>query len=113
MKCQFAWFPLAKATYTDTRTKDTIMGWHTAVYVLYSDFINHHIPGARWCWFDARRFCEPWLAWVSMERSLRQLGPARALFKRAYSRKFEEGGQVALAYEWLKFEREEGRCEGC
>jgi hypothetical protein len=44
-----------------------------------------------------------------MERSLRQLGPARALFKRAYSRKFEEGGQVALAYEWLKFEREEGR----
>jgi hypothetical protein len=46
---------------------------------------------------------------VTMERALRQLGPARALFKRAYSRKYEEGGQVTLAYEWLKFEREEGR----
>ncbi len=44
-----------------------------------------------------------------MERALRQLPAARSLFKRAYSRKFEEGGQLALAYEWLKFEREEGR----
>ncbi|KAF6257164.1 hypothetical protein COO60DRAFT_1271527 [Scenedesmus sp. NREL 46B-D3] len=59
------------------------------------------------------RYCETWLAWVTMERALRQLGPARALFRRAYSRKYEEGGQVTLAYEWLKFEREEGRCGWC
>lgn len=45
-----------------------------------------------------------------MERGLRQLGAARSLFKRAYSRKFEEGGQLTLAYEWIRFEREEGRC---
>lgn len=46
---------------------------------------------------------------MAQERALRQLAPARSIFKRAYSRKFEEGGQVTLAYEWLKFEREEGR----
>ncbi|WIA33569.1 hypothetical protein OEZ86_006693 [Tetradesmus obliquus] len=57
------------------------------------------------------RYCETWLAWVAQERALRQLGPARSIFKRAYSRKFEEGGQVTLAYEWLKFEREEGSAE--
>lgn len=44
-----------------------------------------------------------------MERSLRQLAAARSLYKRCYSRSFEEGGQLALAYEWIKFEREEGR----
>jgi hypothetical protein len=46
-----------------------------------------------------------------MERALRQLQGARAVFKRAYSRRYDAaGGQLALAYEWLRFEREEGRC---
>ncbi|KAF8058134.1 sart3 [Scenedesmus sp. PABB004] len=57
------------------------------------------------------RYAETWLAWAAMERSLRELGAARSLFKRAYSRKYEAGGQVALAYEWMKFEREEGSAE--
>lgn len=62
------------------------------------------------CWPD--RYYETWLAWANMERALRQLPAARSVFKRCYSRRFEEGGQAALAYEWLRFEREEGRC-GC
>lgn len=57
----------------------------------------------------ALRYYETWLAWINMERGLRQIPAARSLFKRCYSRHFEEGGQLALAYEWIKFEREEGR----
>jgi len=44
-----------------------------------------------------------------MERHLRQLASSRSVFKRCYTRKFEEGGQLAMAHEWLRFEREEGR----
>eukprot|EP00879_Flechtneria_rotunda_P028124 GHRR01030203.1.p1 GENE.GHRR01030203.1~~GHRR01030203.1.p1 ORF type:complete len:418 (+),score=131.17 GHRR01030203.1:417-1670(+) len=57
------------------------------------------------------RYYETWLAWTTMERQLRQIPQARSLFKRCYSRKLEEGGQLALAYEWLRFEREEGSAE--
>ena len=43
-----------------------------------------------------------------MERSLRNIREARGVYKRAHSRKLEEGGQVAICMDWLKFEREEG-----
>lgn len=44
-----------------------------------------------------------------MERSLRQVPGARAVFKRCIGRKMEADGQLALAMQWLRFEREEGR----
>lgn len=44
-----------------------------------------------------------------MERGLRQVPAARALFKRVYNRKLEADGQLTLAMQWLRFEREEGR----
>jgi hypothetical protein len=44
-----------------------------------------------------------------MERALRAIPEVRAIYKRAWSRKFEEGGQLAVCYDWLRFEREEGR----
>lgn len=55
------------------------------------------------------RYADTWLAWVSMERSLRQIPAARAVFKRCFNRKMEADGQLALAMQWLRFEREEGR----
>ncbi len=55
------------------------------------------------------RFYEAWASFIALERSLRNLKEARALYKRAYLRKLEEGGQVAICADWLKFEREEGR----
>lgn len=58
------------------------------------------------------RYYEVWLAYASMERGLRNLKEARNVFKRAYSRRMEEGGQPLVCAEWLRFEREEGRCEG-
>eukprot|EP00775_Hariotina_reticulata_P001716 gene1716-2059_t len=57
------------------------------------------------------RYHDTWLAWANMERHLRQLGASRSVFKRCYTRKFEEGGQLAMAYEWLRFEREEGSAD--
>ncbi len=56
------------------------------------------------------RYAEAWEAYAAMERSLRNLKEARAVYKRAYSRRLEEGGQLAMCYAWLRFEREEGRC---
>jgi hypothetical protein len=55
------------------------------------------------------RYADSWLAWVAMERSLRQVPAARAVFKRCYNRKMEADGQLAVALQWLRFEREEGR----
>jgi hypothetical protein len=47
-----------------------------------------------------------------MERSLRQVPAARAIFKRCVGRKMEADGQLGVALQWLRFEREEGRWEG-
>ncbi len=58
---------------------------------------------------DSGRYYEVWLAYVNMERGLRNLREARNIFKRAYSRRLEESGQPLLCAEWLRFEREEGR----
>lgn len=55
------------------------------------------------------RYAETWLAWVTMERSLRQIPAARSLFKRCFNRKMEADGQLSVAMQWLRFEREEGR----
>jgi hypothetical protein len=44
-----------------------------------------------------------------MERSLRQIPTARAVFKRCYNRKMEADGQLHVSLQWLRFEREEGR----
>jgi hypothetical protein len=56
-----------------------------------------------------QRYYEPWAAYVAMERALRAIPEARGVYKRAWSRKMEEGGQLAVCYDWLRFEREEGR----
>ncbi|KAG1673451.1 hypothetical protein FOA52_002217 [Chlamydomonas sp. UWO 241] len=68
---------------------------------------------ARKVWDDtlkgpAGRFYEAWAAYAAMERGLRNLREARGVYKRAYSRKLEEGGQYTICADWLKFEREEG-----
>lgn len=55
------------------------------------------------------RYADTWLAWAAMERSLRQIPAARAVFKRCYNRKLEADGQLVVAMQWLRFEREEGR----
>ncbi len=55
------------------------------------------------------RYYEPWAAYVATERALRAIPQARGVYKRAWSRKLEEGGQLAVCYDWLRFEREEGR----
>ncbi|KAL6765001.1 hypothetical protein V8C86DRAFT_2467165 [Haematococcus lacustris] len=57
------------------------------------------------------KYCDVWLGWASMERSLRHLKEARAVFRRAHMRRMEEGGQCTLCYEWLRFEREEGSAD--
>jgi hypothetical protein len=49
------------------------------------------------------------VAWATFERTLRRLKEARAVYRRAYSRRCEEGGQYSVCAEWLRFEREEGR----
>lgn len=56
------------------------------------------------------RYYEGWAAWAAMERGMRLIKEARAVYKKAYSRKLEEGGQLAICSDWLRFEREEGRC---
>lgn len=61
-----------------------------------------------WCLLPPRYY-EPWSAYATMERSLRHIKEARGVYKRCYSRRLEQGGQLALCYEWLRFEREEGR----
>jgi hypothetical protein len=57
-----------------------------------------------------RRYADVWLGYAAFERSLRAVREARGVFKRAYARKMEEGGQAVVCAEWLRFEREEGRC---
>lgn len=44
-----------------------------------------------------------------MERALRAVPAARGVYRRAWSRKLDGGGQLVLCYDWLRFEREEGR----
>lgn len=56
------------------------------------------------------RNVEPWLAFIAMERGLRNLEKVRSLYKRCYARQFSDGSQVAFCQAWLRFEREEGRC---
>lgn len=58
------------------------------------------------------RSSEPWLAFIAMERSLRNLDKVRALYRRCYARQFADGSQVAFCQAWLRFEREEGRYAG-
>lgn len=55
------------------------------------------------------RFADPWLGFAAFERGHRCVREARTLFKRSYSRAFEDGGAVLVCNEWLRFEREEGR----
>lgn len=59
--------------------------------------------------FTCHRYSEVWLAYASMERHLRHLPEARAVYRRAVTKKMEDQGQYVAALEWLKFEREEGR----
>jgi squamous cell carcinoma antigen recognized by T-cells 3 len=56
-----------------------------------------------------RRSSEAWVAYITMERALRHIREARALYKRCYARKFADGSQPAMCLAWLRFEREEGR----
>ncbi|KAG2446465.1 hypothetical protein HYH02_008457 [Chlamydomonas schloesseri] len=74
------------------------------------------VPAAREVWEGAikggmGRFAEVWEAYVAMERSARRIKEARALYKRCYSRTFEEDGQLRLSHAWLRFEREEGSAD--
>ena len=46
-----------------------------------------------------------------MERALRNIPQARTLYKRCYTRRFADGSQLPLCQAWLRFEREEGRCD--
>ncbi|GFR47944.1 hypothetical protein Agub_g9748 [Astrephomene gubernaculifera] len=57
------------------------------------------------------RFAEVWEAYIGMERAGRRIKEARALYKRCYSRRFEEDGQLRLCHAWLRFEREEGSAD--
>eukprot|EP00873_Tetraselmis_striata_P018787 jgi/Tetstr1/439051/TSEL_027542.t1 len=60
---------------------------------------------------ESGRLSSAWQAYAAFERSQRNLGAARALYKRCYARKLEEGGQVKVCQDWLRFEREEGSAE--
>lgn len=55
------------------------------------------------------RYADTWAAYIDMERRRRNLKQARTLYKRVYTRRLEEGGQVLMCEAWLRFEREEGR----
>ncbi|EFJ45259.1 hypothetical protein VOLCADRAFT_118442 [Volvox carteri f. nagariensis] len=57
------------------------------------------------------RYAEAWEAYIAMERSARLIKEARALYKRCYSRRLEQDGQLKLCQAWLRFEREEGRAD--
>ncbi|KXZ53271.1 hypothetical protein GPECTOR_7g1165 [Gonium pectorale] len=57
------------------------------------------------------RYPEVWEAYIGMERAARRIKEARVLYKRCYSRRFEEDGQVRLCHAWLRFEREEGSAD--
>eukprot|EP00198_Chlamydomonas_reinhardtii_P004765 XP_001694101.1 predicted protein [Chlamydomonas reinhardtii] len=57
------------------------------------------------------RFAEVWEAYIALERSARRTKEVRALYKRCYSRAFEEDGQLRLSHAWLRFEREEGSAD--
>lgn len=79
--------------------------------------VNVHFLGeglANACMYPCSRcrYADTWLAWVAMERSLRQVPAARAVLKRCLNRNLEADGQLALAMQWLRFEREEGRWGG-
>ncbi|KAF5828241.1 hypothetical protein DUNSADRAFT_17991 [Dunaliella salina] len=83
---------------------------HCEVHVLKD------LAAARKVWEDTLksglgRYYEAWLAYANMERGLRNLKEARNVFKRAYSRRLEEGGQPLVCAEWLRFEREEGSAD--
>lgn len=56
-------------------------------------------------WRLPRRYYETWAAAVAHERQQRRVREARALYRRGYSRKLEEGGQLAFCADWLKFEQ--------
>ncbi|GLC34775.1 hypothetical protein PLESTB_001162500 [Pleodorina starrii] len=74
------------------------------------------MPAAREVWEGALkgglgRYAEAWEAYIAMERSGRGIKEARALYKRCYNRRLEEGGQLRLCHAWLRFEREEGSAD--
>jgi hypothetical protein len=56
-----------------------------------------------------RRYCDAWCSYAAWQRALRRLGAARRVYSRGHGRKLVEGGQLVLCYDWLRFEREEGR----
>lgn len=69
---------------------------------------------ARKVWEDALktgvgRYAEAWIAAADFERAQRNIREARGVYRRAHSRRFEEGGQYSVCTAWLRFEREEGR----
>ncbi len=82
---------------------------HCEAYVLQD------VAAARRVWEEVTlktglgKYYESWASYAAMERSLRNIKEARGVYKRAYSRRLEEGGQVAICTDWLKLEREEGR----
>ncbi|PNH11751.1 Squamous cell carcinoma antigen recognized by T-cells 3 [Tetrabaena socialis] len=52
-----------------------------------------------------------WAAFIAFERGARRIKEARALYKRAYNRRYEEDGQLQVCNAWLRFEREEGSAD--
>ncbi|KAL4424967.1 hypothetical protein ABPG77_002852 [Micractinium sp. CCAP 211/92] len=59
----------------------------------------------------AGRYADAWAAYIDFERRRSNVREARTLYKRAYSRRLEEGGQALLCDAWLRFEREEGSAD--
>eukprot|EP00193_Tetraselmis_chui_P021607 CAMPEP_0177787056 /NCGR_PEP_ID=MMETSP0491_2-20121128/21264_1 /TAXON_ID=63592 /ORGANISM="Tetraselmis chuii, Strain PLY429" /LENGTH=855 /DNA_ID=CAMNT_0019308331 /DNA_START=131 /DNA_END=2698 /DNA_ORIENTATION=- len=74
------------------------------------------VEAARAVWEEALkaetgRLSSTWQAYVAFERAQRNIAQCRALYKKGYARKLEEGGQVRLCQDWLRFEREEGSAD--
>lgn len=54
------------------------------------------------------RYVEAWLGYTTMLVGSGNTAQARRVYKRGYSRKLEEGGQLFLCEAWLRLEREHG-----
>ncbi|DBA73744.1 TPA: hypothetical protein ACH3X2_009718 [Trebouxia sp. C0005] len=59
----------------------------------------------------AARYVETWIGYITMLIGSDNTGQARRVYKRGYSRKLEEAGQLFLCQAWLRFEREHGTAD--
>ncbi|KAI4375822.1 hypothetical protein MLD38_013646 [Melastoma candidum] len=102
--------------YLSPHLKDTAALMHLHAYwARLETKLGNDIAAARAVWESFLKtsgsMLEAWRGYITMEIELGNIGNARSIFKRCYSKRFPGVGSEDICNSWLRFEREYGTLE--